>query len=193
MMPIDPTIGENAKIIENQPSKVIENEERNSYIVTVNKGANLDAIIQEVKSATGGNIIHVYKDSIYGFAIELPLGLTKNDLYISPEIIKVEKDLLFKPMETGTIQSTPPPSTQKLPDGIRRIYATISETANIDGIDDPFNINIAIIDSGIDSKHPDLNVVYSKSFISGVATGEDDHGHGTHVAGIAAAKDNSLG
>ena len=31
------------------------------------------------------------------------------------------------------------------------------------------------------------------SFISGAKTGDDDNGHGTHVAGIAAAKDNGKG
>ena len=52
-----------------------------------------------------------------------------------------------------------------------------------------------IIDTGIESTHPDLNVdlTRSKSFITGDASFEDKNGHGTHVAGIIGAKNNLIG
>jgi len=52
-----------------------------------------------------------------------------------------------------------------------------------------------VIDTGIDFTHPDLNVdsVRSRSFISTEATAADENGHGTHVAGIIGAKNNSFG
>lgn len=52
-----------------------------------------------------------------------------------------------------------------------------------------------IIDSGVDFDHPDLNVdkTRSRSFISGKPSAEDEHGHGTHVAGIIGAKNNTIG
>lgn len=52
-----------------------------------------------------------------------------------------------------------------------------------------------IIDTGIDFEHPDLNVnkSLSKSFITGVASADDENGHGTHVAGVIGAKNNTFG
>jgi hypothetical protein len=52
-----------------------------------------------------------------------------------------------------------------------------------------------IIDSGIEFTHPDLNAdaTRSKSFINGVTSAADENGHGTHVAGIIGAKNNSEG
>jgi Subtilase family len=53
--------------------------------------------------------------------------------------------------------------------------------------------DIAILDTGISLHHRDLNVYRNVSFAQGTTSGNDDNGHGSHVAGIAAAKDNSIG
>ena len=45
-----------------------------------------------------------------------------------------------------------------MPTGVDRIDADLNATANIDGTDQWVNVDIAIIDTGIDPKHPDLNV-----------------------------------
>jgi subtilisin len=52
-----------------------------------------------------------------------------------------------------------------------------------------------IIDTGIEFDHPDLNVdkLRSKSFIQGVTSADDENGHGTHVAGVIGAKNNTFG
>jgi len=52
-------------------------------------------------------------------------------------------------------------------------------------------VSVAILDTGIDPNHPDLNVVLDRNFTSDTATSEDVKGHGTSVAGIVGAKGNN--
>ena len=51
------------------------------------------------------------------------------------------------------------------------------------------------LDSGVDSDHPELNVVEIRNFVSAEPghSGEDGRGHGSHTAGIAAARDGNGG
>jgi thermitase len=52
---------------------------------------------------------------------------------------------------------------------------------------------IAIIDTGVDLAHADLKskIVAGYDFVNLDSTAQDDHGHGTHCAGIAAALTNN--
>jgi thermitase len=55
-------------------------------------------------------------------------------------------------------------------------------------------IKVAVLDSGVDLDHPDINPkVVARANFSGAATNEDKYGHGTHVAGIVAASHNAMG
>jgi len=55
------------------------------------------------------------------------------------------------------------------------------------------DVIIAIIDTGVDLDHPEFlgKIVPGKNFITPALPPDDDHGHGTHVAGIAAALGNN--
>ncbi len=52
-----------------------------------------------------------------------------------------------------------------------------------------------VVDTGIDLDHPDLNVdtERSRSFVSSQPSADDQNGHGTHVAGIIGARNNTIG
>ncbi len=81
---------------------------------------------------------------------------------------------------------------QTLPWGVDRIDAEVVHT-NSDNRG--AGVNIAIIDSGIDYNHPDLNDNYASGydFVNGDTDPMDDDGHGTHVAGTVAAENNEFG
>ncbi|MCK4333798.1 S8 family serine peptidase [candidate division WOR-3 bacterium] len=58
------------------------------------------------------------------------------------------------------------------------------------------DVTIALLDSGVDPDHPDLeaNLVAGYNFLDNNANSADDNGHGTKIAGSAAAKiDNATG
>lgn len=94
----------------------------------------------------------------------------------------------LRPAKTGKTP-TPQPA-EVLPWGIDRIDAELvwgSNTAE--------PVKVGIIDTGIDTAHPDLraNLKGGVSAVAYTASFNDDNGHGTHVAGITAALDNEIG
>ncbi|WP_051476581.1 S8 family peptidase [Arthrobacter sp. Br18] len=97
----------------------------------------------------------------------------------------------------GTGPALPP--SQILPWGIDRVDAAESwSTSRGTGV------KVAVIDTGIDRSHPDLeeNLAGGVNYVAGPggpgeapdpAAWNDDNGHGTHLAGTIAASDNTIG
>lgn len=55
------------------------------------------------------------------------------------------------------------------------------------------DIKVAILDTGIDEDHSDLIVHGGVSFVPGESSWDDHHSHGTHCAGIVAARNDKSG
>lgn len=149
------------------------------YIVTFDDSVSEPGLMaQRMSTKIDVEPEHVYSHAFKGFSAKLSDAAVER-LQSLPEVVSIMPD------QTVSI------AAQTLPGGIDRVDADLSATANIDGVDDGVDVDIAILDTGIDLDHPDLNVVGGISCVGGSA--DDGNGHGTHVAGTAAAVDNDFG
>ena len=160
-----------------------------TYIVVFQPGtADAPGLARQLAAAHGSAPSFVYEHALQGFAAALPASAAAA-LARHPQVAYVEADREHHI------------SAQTVPTGIRRIFADDNPGIGIDGTDDVrVDVDVAIIDTGIDFQHPDLNVVGGVSCSGGspfksscTSGGDDDAYHGTHVAGTVAALDNGIG
>lgn len=137
---------------------------------------NIDGIVEEV-----------YGFAIQGFAAKMTPGQARQ-LALDGDVKIVERDqvVTLSPIQVSAKPGGGGSTTQTKPWGITRVGGGESYTGTA----------VAwVIDTGVDLAHGDLNVDQSRgvSFVPRVTSPNDDNGHGSHVAGIIAAKNNSVG
>ena len=152
--------------------------------LTAKAGANLTAKALKLAKAERGSVGKVYSHAFKGFQFK---GSAKQAAALrrDPSVASVTKDRPITLAETD-------------PFGIERIDAFVvgggdAYSAGYRGA----GARIAVIDTGIDLTHPDLKAsIDQASGWNCVNPGQppnDGYGHGTHVAGIAAAPLNGVG
>ena len=83
-------------------------------------------------------------------------------------------------------------AAQILPAGINRINADSNPIASIDGVDNAIAATVAVLDTGV-TPQSELNVVGGTDCYTPDSSFHDSFGHGSHVAGTIAARDNTSG
>jgi serine protease len=132
------------------------------------------AQVQRALQGAGGEIHHAF-DGINAFAVSLP-SQAIDGIRNNPNVKLVEADPIRKPM--GQVQ----------PYGIGMVQAPEVWATGNTGT----GITVCVIDSGIHAAHEDFQGV---NLVGGYPTGwnTDTCGHGSHVAGTIAAKNNNVG
>ena len=148
--------------------------------------------------SAGGQLRFVYQTALRGFSATMSRQAAEQLASRNPNIAYFEPNAVVWMIGKDGPNNNKKPSnpgkggggggetepSQIIPGGIQRVGGP--------EIVDPSS-RAWIIDTGIDSDHPDLNVGQGANFIiRGKNTTDDGNGHGTHVAGIIAAIDNAI-
>ena len=188
----------NTKVVGDVSTKYPEN-----YNKAQEEMVDLTKKVLSNASIKSAEIMKVYSKTLSGATVKLTKAQVEQ-LKGSREIAYIEQDRIvtFAPPcgtpNGGPCEPQPAPeptptepgtSTQETPYGILRVKGVTNYTGT----------NVAwVVDTGIDLDHPDLNVDATRGFNAftsgrdGNST-DDGNGHGSHVAGTIAAKNNTFG
>ncbi len=157
----------------NRLSSAELSSEQTSVLIGFNERVNTSLIAQ-----AGGEVDHVFTRLEIVEArvpVQAIQGLRNN-----PQISFVESNQAVKALET-------------IPWGIERIFASENQLRDTWQDTSGENTKVAVLDTGIDGAHSDLNVVGGVNFVNSEPYDVDLNTHGTHVAGIIAALNQGSG
>jgi subtilisin len=150
------------------------------WIVVLRDGASMAAASERARRL-GITRDRTFKSAVRGYAAKLTVDQVAA-LRMDPDVAAVVPD--------GVVSM----AAQVTPRGVRRVFGALNPIARIDGSDERVDADVAIVDTGIDASHPDLNVVGGYNCSTGNPDEwGDGNGHGTHVAGTVGAIDNGTG
>jgi len=150
------------------------------YLVEVKAGVNPRAV------APGHGVVpdFVFQRAVNGFAGVVPPGRLAA-LAADPRVVRVVPDrevvAIGKPSAGGG------GSGQITPEGVKRIGAAPG-LLSFNGT----GVGVAVVDTGVDYNHADLKPLGAAFFSAFGSSAQDNNGHGTHVAGTIAARQNAI-
>jgi subtilisin family serine protease len=142
---------------------------------------DVDATVQVFERRNGVRAGHTYRSALKGFAARLTEA-QRAALLRDARVVAVVDDITFTANGQAALAGG-----ESVPAGIRRIRAGSTTTAAGPGAP------VAVLDTGIDLKSGDLDARHGVNCVSSTAPAQDDHGHGTHVAGTIAARNGGTG
>jgi aqualysin 1 len=148
------------------------------YIVVLKNAVDSNAVANLHAVRYGASVEHVWSSALHGYSAVIP-----NDRVAA---IRADQNVAY--VELDGIATT---TAQTLPWGVDKIDADVSSTLAGNGSGVIANVDAYVIDTGIDTSHPDLNVVEFRQYANGPP--RDCNGHGTHVAGTIGARDDAAG
>lgn len=174
---------------------VVNHDLRDSYIVVLKESTSVSRandIAREV--ANGKGVVgHQYSHALKGFSVKIPQQALKGLTNRFPEIEYIEQDIEMHAFPRGGNPNkgggdSAERAIQQTPWGVTRVKGGTVDMSDA-------TVVAWVIDSGIDSGHPDLNVNESRgaNFTRGKKNNTNDgNGHGTHVAGTIGAYDDGF-
>ncbi len=140
-----------------------------------NNVSNMSQLVLDMGLRHRMPVFHSYNHAMKGFSTKLTNTQISQIMSRYGQYIEsIEPDLEVKAL------------AQTVPWGISRIGTPAPTGTNITK-----DIDIFVLDTGVQITHPDLRIVESRSFVTTEKNVDDLNGHGTAVAGVIAARDNT--
>lgn len=158
----------------------------------------VDAHIRAVAGRNHVRVNSVYANAVGGFSASLnrsQLAAISADPSVEVAIpdLAVSIDDSSIGSAASVMRNVANPSWQ-VPAGVRRVGARSNAVQTFTNRTNRVDADVAILDTGIERDHPDLNVVGGYNCTGPNRNKWDDNdGHGTHVAGTVGALDNNIG
>jgi subtilisin len=170
------------------------------FIVQLAVSSDVDTALEDLSRRHGAPVTQRYRAALHGGALLIPNDAALANVAADPRVVQLDEDQILEAIgrppplpavDAGTSADGGTVNTQKSPTG----YTLIGAAGNPN---EGAGVRVAVIDTGVDFNHPDLagqlDLALGKDCVSEAGAALfDNNGHGSHVSGTIAARDNTAG